>query len=176
MTIDQTNPAPTPTGHGADTKLKIQNKVHLPDLRSPGLGNWCFHNRNAVRCDTLSENPAKTPAVFSAQRRGSNTVRVKRSKLRNKRYSTPLHSHMPPRCFWGQRGGCFADFDAQNPSFGHIGVSKLIISGLLALPSYRVITHQNCSLSRPTPPSVLRFEQNPSRNVIFVNQFSTKAI
>ena len=112
----------------------------------------------------------------SRLRRGCNTFRVKRSKLRNKRYFTPLHSHMPPRWFWGKKGGCFVDFYAQNLIFGHIGVSKLIISGLLALPSYRVITHQNCSLSRPTPPSVLRFEQNPSRNVTFVNQFPLKAI
>ena len=92
--------------------------------------------------------------INSSTRRGCSTVRVKRSKLRNTRYFTPIHSHMPPRWFWGKRGGCFADFYAQNPILGHIGVSKLIISGLLALPSYRVITHQNCSLSRPTPPSV----------------------
>ena len=94
-----------------------------------------------------------------------------KSRLKGPNYGTngtslPL-PHAPP-LFLGENG--VADFYAQNPIFGHIGVSKLIISGLLALPSYRVITHQNCSLSRPTPPSVLRFEQNPSGKVIFVNQ------
>ena len=90
------------------------------------------------------------------------------------------HCRMPPECpprwFWGNKGGCFVDFYAQNLIFGHIGVSKLIISGLLALPSYRVITHQNCSLPRPNPPSVLRVKQNPSRKVIFVNQSLPKSI
>ena len=55
---------------------------------------------------------------------------------------------MPPRWFWGKKGGCFADFYAENPIFGHIGVSKLSKTAAASSPHF-AYSARPCALLFP---------------------------